>query len=80
VLLLHLPDGRDAVVVERAIGDREKLVTSAEVLQEILHRYENYGLGDAILAREPFTGIAKVKFETYIQDHADQLADQKIKP
>jgi chromosome segregation ATPase len=47
--------------------------------KEILHRYEHYGLGDALAAREPFTGITKVKFETYIQDNSDKLADQKIK-
>jgi len=47
--------------------------------KDILHRYEHYGLGDAILNREPFTGIAKVKFENYIQAQSDKLTDQKIK-
>ena len=35
-------------LLERAIGEREKLVTSAEVLQEILHRYVAIGRRDAI--------------------------------
>ncbi|MGH6643465.1 MAG: hypothetical protein ACRED3_12295 [Bradyrhizobium sp.] len=47
--------------------------------KEILRRYEHYGLGDAIAAREPFTGIAKVKLENYVQDQGDKLADGKIK-
>lgn len=35
-------------MLERAIGDRERLVTDAEVLQEILHRYVAIGRRDAI--------------------------------
>jgi hypothetical protein len=44
-----------------------------------LKRYQHYGLGDAITAKEPFSGIAKVKLENYVQDKSDALADQKIK-
>lgn len=35
-------------LLERAIADRERLVTDAEVLQEILHRYSAIGRRDAI--------------------------------
>lgn len=35
-------------LLERAIADRERLVTSAEVLQEILHRYVAIQRKDAI--------------------------------
>ena len=35
-------------LLERAISDRERLVTSAEVLQEILHRYVAIQRRDAI--------------------------------
>ena len=35
-------------LLERAIADREKLVTSAEVYQDILHRYTAVGRRDAI--------------------------------
>ena len=35
-------------LLEQAIGNREKLVTSAEVLQEILHRYVAIARRDAI--------------------------------
>ncbi len=47
--------------------------------KDILHRYEHYGLGDAIANKEPFTGIAKVKFENYVQAQADALTDHKTK-
>ena len=45
---------------------------------EILKRYEHFGLGDAITAREPFVGTTRVKFENLIQDYGDKLAAQKI--
>jgi uncharacterized protein len=35
-------------LVEKLIGDRERLVTDAEVLQEILHRYVSIHRRDAI--------------------------------
>ena len=47
---------------------------------EILSRYENFGLGEAIVAREPFVGITRVKLQNLIQEYGDKLADQKIKP
>jgi predicted nucleic acid-binding protein len=36
------------VALERAVADGERLVTDAEVLQEILHRYAAIGRRDAI--------------------------------
>ncbi len=42
----HKADARR--LVETAIADGERLVTSAEVLQEILHRYVAIGRRDAI--------------------------------
>lgn len=41
---------------------------------EILDRYEAFGLGRAITAREPFTGLARVKLQTLVQDYRDSLA------
>lgn len=47
---------------------------------EILSRYESFGLGTAIAAREPFTGNMRVKLESLVQDYSDKLVDNKIKP
>ena len=47
---------------------------------EILDRYEKLGLGTALLRREPFTGLAKVKLQTFVQDYGDKVADQRIYP
>jgi len=68
------------IVLDRKVADQQRRNQALYDLgKQILKRYEHYGLGDAILNREPFTGIAKVKFENYIQDNADKLADEKIK-
>ncbi len=50
-------------LLERAIGDRERLVTDAEVLQEILHRYVAIGRRDAIQpALEVLLGVVDEVF------------------
>ncbi len=46
---------------------------------EILDRYENFGLGRAIVAREPFTGIAKVSLENEVAEYRDKLSENKDK-
>lgn len=47
---------------------------------EVLDRYEKFGLGEAVLAREPFVGATRVKFQNLIQDYQDKLTDSRIKP
>jgi light-regulated signal transduction histidine kinase (bacteriophytochrome) len=51
-----------------------------KVGSEILSKYEGFGLGTAIAAREPFTRNMRVKLETLVQDYGDKLVDSKIKP
>ncbi|KAB2638322.1 MAG: hypothetical protein DVB30_06365 [Verrucomicrobia bacterium] len=46
---------------------------------EVLDRYAKFGLGTAIMAREPFVGITKVKFETLLQDYQNKLTNQTIR-
>jgi hypothetical protein len=45
---------------------------------EILQRYEEFSLGEALGAKEPFTGITKVKLSEQVQDYKDQLLDQRL--
>lgn len=47
---------------------------------DILTRYENFGLGDALAAKEPFTGVAKVKLESFVQGYEDALSKSKASP
>ncbi|MEX0692454.1 MAG: type II toxin-antitoxin system VapC family toxin [Gemmatimonadales bacterium] len=56
-------------LIERAIAQRERLVTSVEVLQEILHRYTAIRRRDAIQpAFDAILGIADEVFPVGIDD------------
>jgi chromosome segregation ATPase len=69
------------ISLDQKVADRERQnIELYKTGKEILKRYENFGLGNALLAREPFTGTARVKLETQIQDYQDKLQDQKVKP
>lgn len=69
------------IELERKVTDREtKNLELYKTGSEILQRYADFGLGRAIAAREPFTGIAKAKLGELIQDYADKLEDNKLKP
>ena len=69
------------LVLQRRLDDlRAKNAALFKLGNEILVRYENYGLGKALLAKEPFVGQVRVKLENQVQDYADKLADQKLNP
>lgn len=69
------------IKLERQVQDQK--VRNIKMYQtglEILDRYEKFGLGDAIFAREPFVGSTRVKFQTLVQDDQDKLDDSRIAP
>ena len=71
----------EAIVLQRRVDDQQR--RNAEMYQvgsEILQRFENFGLGSALTAREPFVGTARVKLQNLFQDYGDKLADARIKP
>lgn len=66
--------------LEHTVADRERRnLELYKTGSEILDRYENFAFGKALLAREPFTGLAKVRLEEQVQDYKDQLDDGKVK-
>jgi len=71
----------ESVILKRKLADRErKNLELFRLGNEILSRYEKFGLGDALAAKEPFTGIARVKLENLVQGYEDQLAEHRVKP
>lgn len=79
--MLRAKLAREKVVLERIVADQR--VKNHEMYKagiEVLDRYKNHALGDAILAREPFTGNMRARFQTLAQEYGDKLADQRIKP
>lgn len=66
--------------LQNTVADRERRnLELYEVGKEILDRYENFAFGKALLAREPFTGLAKVRLEEQVQDYKDQLTDGMVR-
>jgi hypothetical protein len=69
------------IVLDRIVADqRVKNTALYKTGSEILTRYEKFGLGEALAAREPFVGITRVKLQNLVQEYGDKLTDQKIKP
>jgi len=68
-------------LLQRRVDDQTtKNAAMYKIGSEVLNRYEKFVLGDALAAREPFTGIARVEFQTLSQDFQDQLDDARVKP
>lgn len=70
-----------SILLDRRVAD---LQTRNDALfrlgNEILRRYERFSLGDALAAKEPFTGLTRVKLENLVQNYDDKLAEQKARP
>jgi chromosome segregation ATPase len=69
------------IMLQRVIDDREtKNLALFNLGNEILTRYEKFSLGDALGAKEPFTGLARVKLQELVQDYKDKISDQRVTP
>jgi cell division protein FtsB len=70
-----------AALLQRTVDDREtKNLVLYNLGNEILTRYEKFSLGDALGAKEPFTGLARVKLQELVQDYKDKISDQRVIP
>ncbi len=68
------------IVLERTLADREsRNLELYKVGKEVLDRYENFAFGRALLAREPFTSLSRVKLENLVQDYQDKLLKPALK-
>ena len=69
------------IELKRVVADREtKNRALFKIANEILSRYERFSLGDALAAKEPFTGLTRVKLENLVQEYDDKLAQQLVRP
>jgi chromosome segregation ATPase len=65
--------------LKNTIADRErKNLKLYSTSLEILDRYENYALGKALSAREPFIQKTRVTIETHVQDYKDTIIDHRL--
>jgi len=69
----------EVVDLKRIIADREaKNIALFNTSTEVLDRFENYAMGKAITAREPFIGTTRVKVENLVQGYKDKILDNRI--
>ncbi len=69
----------EVVDLKHTVADREaKNISLFNTSIEILNRFENYALGKAIAAREPFIGTTRVKVENLVQGYKDKIIDNRI--
>lgn len=69
----------EAIELKRTIADRErKNIALFNTAMEILDRFENYSLGKALSAREPFIGSRRVKVENLVEGYKDKVIDNRI--
>ena len=68
-----------AIRLQRVVDDQKRKNDQMyKIGMELLDRYEKFGLGEALTAKEPFVGITRTKFETLVQDYEDKLTDQRV--
>jgi len=69
-----------AIGLQRKVDDQQRKNDALFAIgNEILSRYENFGLGNALANKEPFVGVTRVKFQNLIQSYQDKLIEQKIR-
>jgi len=69
----------ESIMLKRTVADREtKNIALFNAAMEILNRFENYALGKAIGAKEPFIGKSRVAVENLVQGYKDQIIDNRI--
>lgn len=73
-------DVLNSELTRRASEREAQNVELVRIAQEILTRFERFGLGDALAAKEPFIGVKRARLKILVQDYADKILDQKAAP
>jgi len=84
--LARTKEAEHAKLVEEVVNGMERLIVDRQTknlalyktASEILQRYEKFGLGDALMAREPLIGITRVKLQNLVQDYQDKLQSDRV--
>ena len=66
---------------QRQIADCEhKNLLLYQANTQLLEKYKNKNVWDALAQKEPFTGIEKVRIDNVLQEYRDKLAADRVKP
>ena len=75
IKLANEAPGLKATIAQQRVRNAEMY----KIATEILDRYKKFGLGTALTAREPFTGITRARLESMIEELGGKAADQRIR-
>jgi len=78
----------EATRVKAELAEARKKILSLEaknvglflVGNEILRQFEDFSVGSALKAKEPFVGSTRTRLENLVQDFQDKLSDQRDRP
>ena len=66
---------------QRQIADCEhKNLLLYQANTQLLEKYKNKNVWEALAQKEPFTGIEKVRIDNVLQEYRDKLAADRVKP
>ncbi len=68
--------GRSRREMERCREHNARLCTIA---RELVEKYEQKGVGDALAQKEPFTQVQRVEVEKLMQEYLDRIDDEMLK-
>ena len=72
--------GENAALKQSVDQEKGRNAAMLNVAMEVLRRYEKQGIGQVLLDKEPFTGLARARLENIAQDYQTQLLAQRIRP
>lgn len=65
------------VLLQRRVDDlKTKNLALYDLSNQILNRFEKYGMGEQFMAKEPFIGRSRVRLENLVQDYSDKIQEQ----
>lgn len=69
----------EVIQLQRTVTEqRGKNAKMYEAAEEVLSRYEKFGLGTALTAREPFAGITRARLQTYVDESDAKISAGRI--
>jgi chromosome segregation ATPase len=58
---------------------RDRNAQLCMIANELVERYKNKGVGDALAQKEPFTQVKQVEFEKLVQEYQDRIDELRLK-
>lgn len=61
---------------ERCLSNNSDL---CDIASDLMEKYKNKGIGSALLQKEPFTQVEKIKIEQLMQEYSEKIEKEKVR-